>query len=158
MAERCGRPRLRRLVAVLALAAPLALGGGVALAATIDCGTDPAVDCYGTARPDTILGSQEVDGIHGRGSGDALWGNGGNDGVYGGDGDDTLGGNAGDDELVGHPGNDLLVGGAGNDEISADGDPGYVDTINCGKGKRDTVYFDQGVDIVSKNCERKFPQ
>jgi hypothetical protein len=28
------------------------------------------------------------------------------------------------------------------------------DSVNCGKGRRDFVSFDRGIDVI-KNCERK---
>ena len=157
------RPRWLPLVGLVG-ALP-ALSAGVALAATIDCAADPAVDCSGTAGGDDISGSDGADNISGRGGGDTIYAEGGEDGVYGGDGDDTLkggygndtvAGNAGDDQIWGEEGNDLLIGGAGNDGIDAE--DGSVDTIDCGKGRRDTVYFDQGVDVVNKNCEKRVPR
>jgi hypothetical protein len=47
-----------------------------------------------------------------------------------------------------------VSGGEGDDTILAD--DGQVDYISCGPGT-DTVYFDQGIDQVSPDCEIRNP-
>jgi hypothetical protein len=99
----------------------------------------------------------------------------GNDKVYGGGGRDMLYGFGGSDMLVGggkadyifaaefrtrmgrpyvvrseNPGMDFVKGGLGGDHIESK--DGHRDIIDCGGGK-DAVWFDEGLDIVSPNCE-----
>jgi Ca2+-binding RTX toxin-like protein len=99
----------------------------------------------------------------------------GNDKVYGGGGRDMLYGFGGSDMLVGggkadyifaaefrtrmgrpyvvrseSPGMDFVKGGLGGDHIESK--DGHRDIIDCGGGK-DAVWFDEGLDIVSPNCE-----
>jgi Ca2+-binding RTX toxin-like protein len=101
----------------------------------------------------------------------------GNDKVYGGGGRDMLYGFGGSDMLVGggkadyifaaefrtrmgrpyvvrseNPGTDFVKGGLGGDHIESK--DGHRDIIDCGGGK-DAVWFDEGLDIVSPNCELK---
>jgi Ca2+-binding RTX toxin-like protein len=93
--------------------------------------------------------------------------------VKGGPGFDELVGYGGADELSGgdngdsifaeesseNNGEDVASGGRGNDFILAR--DGVKDTINCGKGNTDVVFFDKGgVDTVANNCEYKnqFPE
>jgi len=101
----------------------------------------------------------------------------GNDRVYGGGGRDALYGFGGSDLLVGGDGVDYILAGEfrvrmgrpgvapsrnpGVDVVSA-GDEGdhieavdrHRDIIDCGGGV-DAVWFDEGLDVVSPNCERK---
>jgi len=99
----------------------------------------------------------------------------GDDMVYGGDGRDTIYGFGGHDLLVGgaasdyifaeefrtrfgrpgfarsrNPGVDTVSSGAGGDHIEAV--DGRRDVIACGGGK-DAVWFDEGLDTVSADCE-----
>jgi Ca2+-binding RTX toxin-like protein len=99
----------------------------------------------------------------------------GNDKVYGGGGRDMLYGFGGSDVLVGggnadyifaaefrtrmtrpyvvrseSPGMDFVKGGLGGDHIESK--DGRMDIIDCGGGK-DAVWFDEGLDIVSPDCE-----
>lgn len=101
----------------------------------------------------------------------------GDDRIYGDDGRDTLYGFGGSDVLVGggkadyifaeefrtrmgrpgvarsrNPGTDAVSAGAGGDHIEAV--DSRKDIINCGGGK-DAVWFDEGLDTVSPNCELK---
>jgi Ca2+-binding RTX toxin-like protein len=94
----------------------------------------------------------------------------GADKVYGGPGDDYLSGAGRSDFLSGGsgrdnidaredlfnnnvtPGTDTVNGGRGRDLIGAVDDA--VDHIDCGKGRRDVVIFDKGLD-TTKNCEKK---
>lgn len=92
----------------------------------------------------------------------------GNDQVYGGPGNDSLAGDGRRDLLSGGGGSDRIdarehlhndapilgtdtvKGGSGNDSIGAV--DGAVDHIDCGKGRRDFVIRDKGMDTI-KNCE-----
>ncbi len=93
-------------------------------------------------------------------------------------------GGGGDDYIVGHnriqggPGDDFIIGyyvseasafreitgGGGNDRIQSKeevDDTIYVrdgerDHVSCGNGT-DTVYFDEGIDVIKTNCERLNP-
>ena len=89
------------------------------------------------------------------------------------DGDNRLFGGAGFDGMVGYGGDDLLSGGARSDFIDAkensenpcedivrggrgrdfiDAIDKSKDTINCGKGTKDEVFYDENLDTV-ENCE-----
>lgn len=101
----------------------------------------------------------------------------GNDTVYGDGGRDMLYGFGGSDVLVGggkadyifatesrtrmsrpyvvrsrNPGTDTVKAGSGGDHIEAV--DGRIDVIDCGGGK-DAVWFDEGLDVVSRDCELK---
>jgi hypothetical protein len=174
----------RRVVLLVgAMALALVMIGGVALAKTVTCTTDP---CKGTSGDDQITGTNNAetikalagdDSVFARGGKDIVYGGdgndfvdgfGGNDRVHGGDGDDTLLGAEASDMVRGRGGDDtidaarfdtpgsedLSSGGRGNDTIFAQ--DGNKDVIDCGKGKRDTVFFDEGLDTI-KNCEIKNP-
>jgi RTX calcium-binding nonapeptide repeat (4 copies) len=118
-------------------------------------------------------GDDEVRG--GDGDDDSLYGDAnvhpaldGNDQVYGGPGADHLGGDGRSDLLSGGggsdlidareflhndapiPGTDTVKGRGGNDNVQAA--DGAVDHIDCGKGRRDLVIRDKGMDTI-KNCE-----
>jgi hypothetical protein len=96
----------------------------------------------GTAAGQKLEGTSKPDILTGGPLGDKLYGFGG---------DDTLNGGGGNDFLDGGPGRDRLNGGADNDTIrSLDG---AVDTVNCGKGKKDKVHADKK-DKLS-GCEKK---
>jgi Ca2+-binding RTX toxin-like protein len=69
----------------------------------------------GTARKDTLTGTEFNDVIKGKGENDTLFGNGGNDSMNGGLGNDKLFGGAGNDTLNGVRGRDRLFGGEGSD-------------------------------------------
>ncbi len=94
------------------------------------------------------------------------------------DGDDQVFGGAGYDGMVAYGGIDLLSGGGqgdyieavensanpGEDTVNGGGVNDFIvaidktkDTINCGKGRRDHVFYDKGIDTVSRNCEKKHP-
>ena len=140
----------------------LTLGGGVAWAQNeIRCTADTQ-PCMGTDEEDQISGGSQPDTIYGLRANDDIAGQFGNDTLYGDEGSDAIGGSFGDDaqfggegpdELRDFVGNDvdLLVGGPGNDgAVTKDGDG--LDTIKCGKGKKDRAVVDRG-DTVSKSCE-----
>jgi hypothetical protein len=172
---------MRKTVLLLgAMALALLLASGIALAETIDCTAGRG--CFGTDDPDTLNGSVGHDDMDARQASDRLFGNDGHDWMSGDtygpadsstDGDDRIFGEAGDDGMVGYGGSDLLSGGDGYDYIAAienSNNPGEdtvkggadtdfinaldesIDTINCGAGSRDRVYYDKNLDTVEK-CE-----
>jgi Ca2+-binding RTX toxin-like protein len=157
---------------------------GVAIADTIDCIANRI--CVGTDGPDTLNGTSRSDYLKALQGNDQLYGREGFDVLDGDsyeardtstDGNDRLGVGKSFDELYGYGGNDIFLGrwggdfifaeessenegedvvraGEGNDYILAR--DGAKDTIVCGPGKHDTVFFDQGgIDTVSNGCEHK---
>jgi hypothetical protein len=170
--------RLTLLFATMGMA--LVLSTGVAVALTVDCTAGRG--CVGTDDPDTLNGSIGNDDMDARQAGDELFGNDGHDWMQGDtyaptdtstDGDDRVFGGAGFDGMVGYGGDDLLLGGASGDFIDAienSDNPGedtvkggrgndFVDaidktkdTINCGNGTKDRVFYDKNLDTV-ENCE-----
>ena len=120
------------------------LGGGVALADTID----------GTSGPDDLVGTDKADVIHGSGGEDYVSGLAAADVLYAGAGNDTVVGREGNDRMYGNAGTDMLFGNEGNDTINSFGDRGR-DVVKCGQGDADTAYVDEQ-DRVKKNCENVF--
>ena len=120
---------MRRIVAMLSAMMMVVLAAGVAFAAEVDCTTDP---CLGTRGNDEIHGTENSDTIR------ALAG------------DDFVFSALGDDTIYLDNGKDRADGGGGNDTIDAE--DGNVDYIDCGEGRKDTVYYDVGIDTVT-NCE-----
>lgn len=161
------------------------LGTGVAFADTFDCianrgciGTNGPDTLNGSTGSDYMDAMQDDDELFGNEGYDIMYGDAfaapNNDTST--DGDDHLEGGPSFDELVGYggadqlsggddsdfifavessvnEGEDIVNGGSGNDFIDAQ--DGVLDTINCGKGRRDAVFFDKGVDTVANNCEFK---
>ena len=127
----------RQLVLSLALAvATLAVVGGVALAVNKTClgavgaGGTLAPDCIGTREADTLTaGDDNTHIIAGLEGNDIITGGGFHDTIYGDEGNDTIDVREGDD---------------------------FADTVDCGPGKKDRVFFDVGVDTVTR-CEIKNP-
>jgi hypothetical protein len=173
--------RVRKTVLLLgSMALALLLASGIALAATIDCTAGRG--CLGTDDRDTLNGSVEHDDMDARQASDKLFGNDGHDWMSGDtygpadsstDGDDRVFGGAGYDGLAGYGGSDLLSGGDGRDYIYAvensknpgedtvkDGrDNDFIDaidktkdTIDCGSGTKDRVFYDKKLDTIEK-CE-----
>jgi Ca2+-binding RTX toxin-like protein len=143
---------MTKFIGTVALAALLALlTTGVTLAFNIVCGEGSQL-CRGSDDPDTITGST---------GSDLILGEGGDDGIQA---DPAPSANA-DDEVRGGSGNDIIIdslsatdsdvifGGSGNDTINVRENTGGADTVNCGKGNKDRVFFDVGVDIIAANCE-----
>ena len=158
----------------------LCLSAGVAFALTVDCTAGRG--CVGTDGPDTLNGSAGGDDMDGRQDGDDLFGNDGSDWMSGDayapadtstDGDDRILGGIGGDGMVGYGGDDQLSGGEGRDFIDArenSDNPGedtvtggrsndFIDaidqtrdTINCGAGTRDAVFYDKNLDTIDR-CE-----
>jgi len=175
---------MRRLSLLLALVVTaLVVISGVAIADTINCFSDRI--CVGTDGPDTLNGTSGFDYLDARQGNDQLYGHEGYDILDGDaydahdtstDGDDRLGGGQTSDEMYGYGGNDKFLGRWGGDYIFAEESSenegedvvrggegndwilardGAKDTILCGLGKHDTVFFDKGIDTVSDSCERK---
>jgi Ca2+-binding RTX toxin-like protein len=122
----------------------LLLGGGVALADTID----------GTSGPDDLVGTDQEDVIHASGGADYVSGLAAADLIYAGAGNDTVVGREGNDSIYGNTGSDTLFGNESNDTINSAGD-GVKDVVKCGIGKNDTAYVDK-IDWVKENCENVY--
>jgi Ca2+-binding RTX toxin-like protein len=177
--------RLTLLLATMGIG--LLLIAGVAFADTINCiagrgcvGTDGPDLLTGSGGGDDMDGRQDSDRLIGNEGSDWMLGDAyaapnndtstdGNDFINGGPGFDGLAGLGGDDLLRGgdrsdyifaeessvNEGEDTVYGSMGNDYIEAK--DRVKDTINCGGGTRDIVFFDTGgVDTVT-NCEYKNP-
>ncbi|HET7271477.1 MAG TPA: hypothetical protein VFI90_10375 [Rubrobacter sp.] len=178
--------RLTLLLTMMALA--LLLSASVALALAVDCTADRG--CFGTDDPDTLNGSVGNDDMDARQAGDRLFGGDGHDWMSGDaygptdtstDGDDRVIGEAGSDGMVGYGGSDVLSGGDGRDyayAVESSKNPGEdtvrggadndfidaidktKDTIDCGTGTKDRVYYDKDLDTVER-CEvarTKYPE
>jgi len=174
--------RLSLLLAIMGMA--LVVITGVAIADTVNCFAGRA--CIGTNGPDTLYGTSSYDDMDARQGNDEMYGHERYDFMSGDaydahdtstDGNDRIGGGQNYDEMYGYGGNDRFLGRSGGDFIFAEessenegedvvrGEEGndYIlardgvkDTINCGPGKHDTVFFDNGgIDTVSNSCERK---
>jgi Ca2+-binding RTX toxin-like protein len=178
---------MRRLTVLLAtITMALSLITGVAIADTINCLAGRA--CVGTDGPDTLYGTSRSDYLKALQGNDELYGHEGYDVLDGDnfeaqdtstDGNDHIGGGQNYDEMFGYGGNDKLLGRSGGDFIFAEessknkgedvvrgnegndwilAKDGIKDTIVCGTGKYDAVFFDKrGIDTVSNSCEYKNP-
>jgi Ca2+-binding RTX toxin-like protein len=124
---------MRRAVLLLVVAAAvLALAGGMVWAEDKIC-TGTGGDCVGTREADNVSGSNSSDRV-------ALL--------------------EGNDSITQPPvfnDNDTMYGDEGNDTINVE-DAAGPDTVNCGPGKRDKVFFNEDEDTISRNCEIKNPQ
>jgi hypothetical protein len=130
---------------------------GVALAASVNCPTNPNGYCYGTDRGDALYGTASLDRIYGYGGSDLMNGYGGGDLMYGGSeagigdkmrggaGADLVNGQGGDDIIDGGPGQDTLNTGRGSDRVNAQ--DGEKDSITC-QDNDDLVYYDEGLDVL----------
>ena len=166
------------LFTMMALA--LLLSASVAFALTVDCTAGRG--CFGTDDPDTLNGSVGGDDMDARQAGDTLFGGAGYDWMSGDaygpadtstDGDDRVFGEAGSDGMAGYGGSDVLSGGDGRDYLFAvenSKNPGEdtvrggansdfidaidqrEDSIDCGTGTSDRVYYDKNLDTVER-CE-----
>jgi len=173
--------RLSLLLAIMGMA--LVAFAGVALADTVNCMVNRA--CIGTNGPDTLDGTSFYDDMDARQGNDVMYGHERYDFMSGDayeardtstDGNDRVGGGQNTDEIYGYGGNDKLLGRSGGDFIFAEESSenegedvvrgnegndwilardGVEDTIGCGTGKHDTVFFDKGIDTVSNSCEHK---
>jgi Ca2+-binding RTX toxin-like protein len=150
---------MRRVALLLAIAAAvLTVGGGVALAANKDCfgavgsGGTLAPDCVGTRAADTLTaGDDNSHNIVGMEGGDIITGGGAGDKIYGDEGNDSIT----DNEDV--PDLDIIWGDEGDDIIRVREGNGVGDTVNCGPGAKDKVFFDRRIDTISSNCEIRNP-
>lgn len=173
--------KMRRLAVVLTITALASLlSAGVAFALTVDCTAGRG--CPGTDGPDTLNGSAGDDDMDARQAGDRLYGGDSHDWMSGDtyaptdsstDGEDRVFGGAGSDGMVGYGGGDLLSGGIGRDYIYAvehsngpgedtvkgGGGDDFIeaivktrDTIDCGAGAKDRVYYDNDLDTI-QGCE-----
>jgi Ca2+-binding RTX toxin-like protein len=142
---------MRRVLLLLVVAAAvLALAGGTVLSAPVGCGGG---DCVGTRGADTITGSSGLDRIAGMEGNDTINGGMGPDDIYGDEGNDTISHSDASVFLA----EATIFGDEGNDTIDVR-DGGGQDSVDCGPGKKDKVTFDQGIDIIRKNCEIKKTQ
>jgi Ca2+-binding RTX toxin-like protein len=139
--------RVRSLLILATMVLGVLLLGGVTLAVTKACATNP---CVGTDANDKLRGDERANQIYGLGGDDGIRGKAGTDELNGGRGNDTLDGGVADDRVDGDYGSDREVGGPGNDLILAA--DGYKDTVYCGLGTDDTAYVDNQ-DVVNKECE-----
>jgi hypothetical protein len=99
---------------------------------------------------DTLTdGDDELIGYRGP---DTLLGLGGSDTLRGGRGDDLIE----ETEESENPGKDTVRGSRGQDFIGAL--DGFKDTIFCGRGDQDEVFFEEGLDVVADNCELRNPR
>ena len=147
----------RIMLSVATTALVMLVACGVALAASINCPTDPGGYCYGTPQGDALYGTPNVDRMYGYGTGDLMKGYGGSDSMYGGNesglgdkmrggaGADLVNGQGGNDLIEGGPGRDTLRTGTGSDRVEAK--DGFKDTIIC-RGSNDAVYYDRGLDVL----------
>ncbi len=125
------RTVLLLVTTVLALIA----AGGIALAATLTCTTNP---CDGTTDDDVITGTVNAETINGKAGNDEISARDANDTLNGEDGNDTLHGELGDDWLNGGDGPDQLLGENGTDRLN--GGPGN-DTLDGGPETPDDTSF-----------------
>lgn len=177
--------RLTLLLAAMGMA--LLLITGVAIADTVNCiggrgcvGTDGPDKLIGSDGNDDMDARQDDDRLIGNEGHDWMLGDAyaapnndtstdGDDIIRGGPGFDGMAGLGGDDLLIGgdradyifaeesseNEGEDVVYGNMGNDWIEAKDE--VKDTINCGLGTHDVVFFDEGgIDTVT-NCEHKNP-
>ena len=170
------------MVSVLA-ASGVALAMTVDCTAGTNCfGTNKSDTMTGTSGADNMFGRGGKDTMRGKGSADSMEGGTGADEVIGGSGDDpelwggtltidatypdksddTVRGGRGNDTIYGGRGQggmDHVFGGDGNDfiDVTQRTFPGDVqvtkEVVDCGAGDQDRVYFDNGKDVIAKNCE-----
>jgi len=163
---------------LVALVAGVAYAATVDCQANTPCvGTDEPDKLIGTGKQDEMYGLQDDDRLLGYRGADTMYGDDlandpGSDATSE-DGDDELFANNGEDLLFGFGGGDTLRGGGradfivteelslnpGADTVRGDGGrdqifalDGSLDTIDCGDNV-DTVFFDEGLDLVADNCE-----
>ncbi|HMM76515.1 MAG TPA: putative Ig domain-containing protein [Gammaproteobacteria bacterium] len=98
----------------------------------------------GSAKADTLAGTNWSDHLSGLGAADTLTGLDGHDLLNGGSGNDVLNAGSGDDRLVGGSGNDTLNGAAGNDVYVLARGAG-VDRILDASGTDELLFDDAGI-------------
>jgi Ca2+-binding RTX toxin-like protein len=136
----------RALLLLVVAAAVLAVAAGAVSAALVCTG-----DCVGTREDDTITGTTNPDRIAGMEGNDIISGGAQGDEIYGDEGNDTIEDGTTDTDT------DFIYGDEGNDLIDVQEGVGGADTVFCGSGTKDKVFFDQGSDIIAKNCEIRNP-
>ena len=116
-----------------------------------------------------LMGDSPAMSVNSRRDGDdVVYGGDGRDTIYGFGGEDLLGGGGASDYIFAeefrtrfgrpgfarskNPGKDTVNSGGGGDHVEAV--DGHRDVISCGSGK-DAVWFDEGLDTVSSDCELK---
>jgi Ca2+-binding RTX toxin-like protein len=186
--NRVKKQRLRKRMMTVALvgALLLALGAAQAMAQGIPiifcADQEPQTpECEGTDGFESLVGQDTRDVIKAFAGDDIINAEGGNDNAFGGPGVDNINGKFGNDELSGGSGLDTvsdgvmesgelstgdvdaLRGNSGNDILDTEDDD-FLDTINCGKGRKDRAFFDVNPqtgqsDAVAGNCEfrNEFP-
>lgn len=105
----------------------------------------------GSAKSDTLSGTDDDDIIYSLGKNDLVYGLGGSDEIHGGDGNDTLDGGTGADYLYGEAGNDTLDLSSGNSG-SGFGGTGQDLLIGSNVGYSD-LRGDDGNDILRAGAE-----
>ena len=151
--------RMRRVALLLVIAATvLAVAGGAAFAVNRTClgavgaGGTLAPDCVGTRAADTLTaGDDNSHNIVGMEGNDIITGGGFHDNIYGDEGNDSITDNEDTPDL------DFIWGDEGNDIIRVREGNGVGDTVNCGSGAKDKVFFDRDVDTIRSNCEIRNP-
>jgi Ca2+-binding RTX toxin-like protein len=150
----------RRIALVLGIAGlMLVLVAGVALAASINCGTTSGNQCpVGTNGIDTITGTSGTDIATGASGADNISLAGDRDFGYGDHGEDTVNGGSGNGDYVeGGKGPDTLNGGDGDDDVSNGVDATPSDVVAGGPGDDDVCYIDdagvEGLDDATDSCE-----
>src|SRR5215211_949448 len=117
----------RVLLLLVVVAVVLAVAAGMAWAVSITCPTSG--DCIGSREADTLTGGSGFQRIAGLEGSDIISGGGLSDEIHGDEANDTTDVQEGD---------------------------GSVDTVFCGPGIKDKVFFDQGFDTVT-GCKKKNP-
>jgi Ca2+-binding RTX toxin-like protein len=82
---------------------------------------------------------------------DIITGGGASDKIYGDEGNDSITDNEDSIDL------DLIYGDEGNDTINVQEGRTGEDTVNCGPGAKERVFFDRGTDTISHTCEIRNP-
>ena len=150
----------RRIALVLGIAGlMLVVVAGVALAASINCGSTSGDQCpVGTNGNDTITGTGGTDIATGASGADTISLAGGRDFGYGDHGEDTVNGGSGDGDYVeGGKGPDTLNGGDGDEDVSNGVDQTASDIVAGGTGEDDLCLIDldnvEGADDATASCE-----
>jgi len=133
--------RRRVVLVVAAVVGTLVVGSGVALAATITCGTTNP--CLGTNDPDTITGNNNYNEVYAGAGNDYVRAFSGSDAVFGDEGNDIIDGYAGQDVIRGGPDGDGSALGARFNETNLEGGEDG-DTVYGGGGSDwiDAAYAD----------------
>jgi hypothetical protein len=158
----------RAVLLFVAMALALAVAGGAALAADIECPNRQDGTCVGTPNDDRITGTPDPDFIRARGGDDVVSARGGEGGDFG--GDFSIGG-AGEDKVRGQRGPDQVIGGSISGDF-ATGDLTFADNSDdvvrggdgddptvaggYGRGGNDRLYGEDGADTMYA-AQRGFP-